>query len=53
MTKLSEARTQIGDAIKVIASLAEQANLLALNATIEAARAGYPAGCGRNRERDK
>ena len=38
--KLSRARAEIGDVVKLINAIAEQTNLLALNATIEAARAG-------------
>jgi len=37
---LSEAAARIGDAVRLIESIAGQTNLLALNATIEAARAG-------------
>ncbi|MEM6499051.1 MAG: methyl-accepting chemotaxis protein, partial [Pseudomonadota bacterium] len=37
---LSEAASNIGEVVKIIAEIAEQTNLLALNATIEAARAG-------------
>jgi methyl-accepting chemotaxis protein len=40
MRELSAAGAQIGDAVKLITSIAGQATLLALNATIEAARAG-------------
>ncbi len=38
--KTNESSEQIGQASKVIASIADQTNLLALNAAIEAARAG-------------
>jgi methyl-accepting chemotaxis protein len=38
--KLGESSLEIGEVVKVIASIAQQTNLLALNATIEAARAG-------------
>ena len=37
---LSEAAARIGEAVRLIESIAGQTNLLALNATIEAARAG-------------
>ena len=37
---LSDAASQVGEAVGLIASIAAQTNLLALNATIEAARAG-------------
>ncbi|MCB8821273.1 methyl-accepting chemotaxis protein [Microvirga rosea] len=37
---LTEATTEIGSVVKLIAGIASQTNLLALNATIEAARAG-------------
>jgi len=37
---LSDAAARIGDAVRLIESIAGQTNLLALNATIEAARAG-------------
>ena len=40
MGKLGESSLEIGEVVKVIASIAQQTNLLALNATIEAARAG-------------
>jgi methyl-accepting chemotaxis protein len=38
--KLGSSSMEIGEVIKVIASIAQQTNLLALNATIEAVRAG-------------
>jgi methyl-accepting chemotaxis protein len=38
--KLGASSLEIGEVVKVIASIARQTNLLALNATIEAARAG-------------
>jgi methyl-accepting chemotaxis protein len=38
--ELSQAANRIGDVVKLITAIVEQANLLALNATIEAARAG-------------
>jgi methyl-accepting chemotaxis protein len=38
--ELSRASGRIGEAVKIIADIAQQTNLLALNATIEAARAG-------------
>lgn len=38
--ELGKSSLEIGDVVKVIASIAAQTNLLALNATIEAARAG-------------
>ncbi len=38
--QLREAVDDIGQAVGVIAAIAQQTNLLALNATIEAARAG-------------
>ena len=40
IAKLNESSSEIGQVVKVIASIAQQTNLLALNATIEAARAG-------------
>lgn len=40
IAKLGQSSTEIGEVVKVIASIAQQTNLLALNATIEAARAG-------------
>ena len=40
VAELSQSALRIGDVVKLITSIAEQANLLALNATIEAARAG-------------
>ncbi|OUS16599.1 hypothetical protein A9Q88_06915 [Gammaproteobacteria bacterium 50_400_T64] len=40
VTELTNAATQIGEVMNIIADIAEQTNLLALNATIEAARAG-------------
>lgn len=40
MESLGIASKEIGDVVKVIATIAKQTNLLALNATIEAARAG-------------
>ena len=40
VTELTDAATQIGEVMDIIAGIAEQTNLLALNATIEAARAG-------------
>jgi methyl-accepting chemotaxis protein len=40
VAKLGESSGEIGNVVKVIASIAQQTNLLALNATIEAARAG-------------
>ena len=40
MQELSAAAIGIGDAVKIVTTIAEQTNLLALNATIEAARAG-------------
>ena len=40
INELSEAAERVGDAIRLITSIAERTNLLALNATIEAAKAG-------------
>jgi methyl-accepting chemotaxis protein len=40
VAKLGDSSSEIGEFVKVIASIAQQTNLLALNATIEAARAG-------------
>ncbi|MBX7147944.1 PAS domain S-box protein [bacterium] len=40
MNVLAKSSDEIGQVVKVIASIAQQTNLLALNATIEAARAG-------------
>ncbi len=40
ISNLEKAGLDIGEAIKMINSIAKQTNLLALNATIEAARAG-------------
>jgi methyl-accepting chemotaxis protein len=40
ISQLAEAAHQIGQFIRIIASISSQTNLLALNATIEAARAG-------------
>lgn len=40
INELSAASGRIGDAVQIIATIAQQTNLLALNATIEAARAG-------------
>src|SRR5262249_4938944 len=40
IARLGESSGEIGNVVKVIASIAQQTNLLALNATIEAARAG-------------
>ena len=40
VTQLGDSSQEIGEVLRVIASVAAQTNLLALNATIEAARAG-------------
>ena len=40
VAKLGESSAEVGNVVKVVASVAEQTKLLALNATIEAARAG-------------
>ncbi|SDA33385.1 Methyl-accepting chemotaxis protein [Methylobacterium sp. UNC378MF] len=40
VAELRQAASEIGDVVRLIASIAGQTNLLALNATIEAARAG-------------
>ena len=40
VSKLGESSAEVGQVVKVITSIAEQANLLALNATIEVAREG-------------
>ena len=40
VAKLGESSVEIGQVIKVIASMAQKIDLLALNATVEAARAG-------------
>jgi methyl-accepting chemotaxis protein len=45
MERLGKASDEIGDVVRMIASIAAKTNLLALNATIEAARAGS-AGAG-------
>jgi methyl-accepting chemotaxis protein len=49
---LAQTSADIGGAVKLITSIADQANLLALNATIEAASAGEAGkGFGRRRRR--
>ena len=40
VSKLGESSAEVGQVVKMITSIAKQANLLALNATIEVAREG-------------